>query len=412
MWELIQLNKRRSLFLFGAMGAALLLLGYFIGMSFFGEDGWVLGLSIALIIWIIMSLVSYFSGDSIILTMSKAKKVSPDFNPQLYNIVEEMKIAANLPNMPDIYVISDPAPNAFATGRNPEKSSVVVTAGLLNSLNRNELQGVIAHEVSHILNRDVLYMTFSGVLLGSIVLLSHIFLRSMWFGGNRRISSRNSSRGGGNQIILLVAILFAILAPLMAQLLYFAISRKREYLADATAVRLTRYPEGLASALEKISLSTYRLESANKATAGLYIANPLNQPGKKLANLTSTHPPIQERIKILREINSGANYIDYQNAFSRIRGNRDVRTNIIPPSGIRDTAKINLKTETGLEKTEQPKDDHKLYDMMRTLNQFNFLQCTCGLKIKIPPDFKGTNVHCPRCDRFIEITHQKKPIAE
>ncbi|MCF7794579.1 MAG: M48 family metallopeptidase [Candidatus Cloacimonetes bacterium] len=399
MWELIRANKIKSLVLFFVMGICLLLLGYFLGSYYGGNDGGFFGLSLALLIWGIMSLVSYFGGDSIVLAMSKAKKVTKDVHPQLFNVVEEMKIAAGLHSMPQIYIIPDPAPNAFAVGRNPEKAAIAVTAGLLAKLNRDELQGVIAHEMSHILNRDVLFMTFSGVLLGSIVLLSHIFLRSLWFGGGRRNSS---SKGGGQaqMIVMIIAIVMAVLAPIMARLLYFAISRKREYLADASAVRLTRYPEGLAAALEKISNSTEDLKTANKATAGLYIANPLKKKGKRLQNLSSTHPPISERIKILRNISQGANFINYQNAFTSVKG-RSGRTNIIPASKIHENHNIPLRdaSEDVKPKTANQKV-RETGNLIKKLNNFLFVTCLCGMKFKIPPDFKKTKFSCPRCGRI------------
>ena len=401
MWELIRANKIKSLVLFFVMGICLLLLGFFLGAYYGDAEGGYIGLTFALLIWGIMSLVSYFGGDSIILAMSKAKPVTYDVHPQLFNVVEEMKIAAGLPTMPKVYIIPDPAPNAFAVGRTPEKAAIAVTAGLLATLNRDELQGVIAHEMSHILNRDVLFMTFAGVLLGSIVLLSHVFLRSLWYGGGR---SRSNSKGGGQaQIILMViALVMAILAPIMARLLYFAISRKREYLADASAVRLTRYPEGLASALEKISNSTYDLQTANKATAGLYIANPLKPNGQKLANLTSTHPPIKERITILRRISQGANFIDYQNAFSSVKG-RAGNTNIIPPSKIREKEKVSLREKSALEEKSKTKTTRDLGDLMKKVNNFIFLTCLCGMKFKIPPDFKDDKFTCPRCGRLNHV---------
>jgi heat shock protein HtpX len=402
MWELIRANKIKSLVLFFVMGICLVLLGYFLGGYYAGKEGGVYGLLIALFIWGIMSLVSYFSGDSIILMMSKAKLVSHDVHPQLFNVVEEMKIAAGLPVMPKVYIIPDPAPNAFAVGRKPEKAAIAVTAGLLSKLNRDELQGVIAHEMSHILNRDVLFMTFSGVLLGSIVLLSHVFLRSLWFGGGR---SRSNSKGGGQaqMILMVVAIVMAILAPIVARLLYFAISRKREYLADATAVRLTRYPEGLASALEKISSSTYDLKSANKATAGLYIANPLKKKGRKLTNLSSTHPPIVERIKILRNISQGANFIDYQNSYTAVKGGSG-RTNIIPASKIHEKQNVTIReASTDTEAKSKIKTARDLSDLMKTVNNFVFVTCLCGMKFKIPPDFKEEEFSCPRCGRKNQV---------
>ncbi|MCW8803907.1 MAG: M48 family metallopeptidase, partial [Ignavibacteriaceae bacterium] len=349
-------------------------------------------------IWGILSLISYFSGSKILLAVSGAKEVTKEVHPQLFNVVEEMKISAGLPTMPKVYIINEIAPNAFATGIKPENSAVAVTAGLLARLNRDELQGVVAHEVSHIVNRDVLFMTFAGIMLGSIVLISEVFLRSLWFGGGRYSSKSSKSSGQGQMIIMIVAIVFAILAPILAQLLYFAISRKREYLADASAVRYTRYPEGLASALEKISDNSTELKTANKVTAPMYIVNPLKPKGQKLTDLTSTHPPISERVRILRNISGGANYIDYQNAFNKVKR---VNESLIPSSGLAEQTTVGLKAATvtpvilGLEK--QTKRDTG--DIMMKVNNYSFIDCSCGLKIKIPPDFKKKKFFCPRCGR-------------
>ncbi len=192
MWELIRSNKRKTWFLFIGMGMLLLATGYILGEAYLPQGGGFTGLFLALMIWAFWSLIGYFKGDSMLLALSRAKEVSHNIHPQLFNVVEEMKIAANLPVLPKIYIIAEDAPNAFATGRKPEKSAIAVTAGLLNRLNRTELQGVIAHEMSHILNRDILYMTYAGIMLGSIVLISEVFLRSLWFSGgsSRRFSSR------------------------------------------------------------------------------------------------------------------------------------------------------------------------------------------------------------------------------
>jgi len=410
MWELIRANRRKSLVLFMCMGICLLVLGYFVGSALFPEHNGITGLFIGLGIWVILSLVSYFSGDSIILSVSKAQEVSHDVHPQLFNVVEEMKIAANLPVMPKVYIIPDPAPNAFATGTKPEKCAIAVTAGLLARLNRDELQGVVAHEMSHIGNRDVLFMTFAGILLGSIVLISQVFLRSMWYSGgsSRRYRSRSSSKGGGQAqlIIMIVAIVLAILAPIMARLLYFAISRKREYLADACAVRLTRYPEGLASALEKISATNLDLGSANKVTAPMYIVNPLKRKGERLSNLTSTHPPITERIRILRRVSQGVNYINYQEAFSTVKGKPIA---LLPASALRDTKVVPMRRAfREKQKTQRRKKEVRdIGDLIRAMNKYAFLACVCGLKIKVPPDFEKPQISCPRCGRELAV-----PLAE
>ena len=410
MWELIAANKRKSIILFVAMGFCLFLLGYFIGSYFSADSGWLIGISIAFLVWIIMSLVSYYSGDSILLSISHAQKVNPQIHPQLYNVVEEMKIAANLPVIPKIYIIPESAPNAFAVGRNPEKSAIAVTAGLLSELNRDELQGVIAHEMSHIMNRDILFMTFSGVMLGSIVFLSHIFLRSLWFsGGGRRFRSKSSGKAGGQlQLIMMAAsILFAILAPLLAQILYFAISRKREYLADASAVRLTRYPEGLASALEKISYSEFDLKSANKATAALYIINPLKKKGLSFSNLSSTHPPIDKRIEILRKISGSVDYINYQRAFARVYGKKGHSSVIIPDSGIRDVRNFEIRKPIPEKQVTTQSRVREVGDLIRAINKYAFIPCACGLKIKTPPNYKKPTIKCPKCGTVHII-----PVAE
>ncbi len=408
MWELIQLNKRKSIIIFVGMGICLVLLGYFAGAAFFPPDGGVAGLFAALFIWALMSLISYSSGDSILLAVSRAKEVSHDVHPQLFNIVEEMKIAANFPYRLKIYIIDEPAPNAFATGIKQEKSAIAVTAGLLSRLNRDELQGVIAHEMSHIVNKDSLFMTFAGILLGSIVLISEVFLRSMFYSSrsSRRYRSRDRGGGQGQLIIMVLAIIFAVLAPILARLLYFAASRKREYLADASAVRLTRYPEGLASALEKVSSHTLDLAPANKVTAPMYIVNPLKKKGRKLSDLTSTHPPISERIRILRCMMHGASYLNYQEAFSNIKGGKST---LIPASGLKEAKAIPIRKSSPqrAERRGKKKGMRDLGDLMRAVNKYMFLICACGLKIKVPPDFKKPRIACPRCKREVAV-----PLAE
>jgi heat shock protein HtpX len=224
------------------MAVLLLLIGYFLGLAFM--DNGIGGLIIALVVWSVMNLIAFFQGDSILLALSKARKIKRDDHPRLYNIVEEMKIASGLEAMPDIYIIDDPALNAFATGRDAKRASVAVTSGLLQKLNRDELQGVIGHEISHIKNRDVLLMSLCGILLGTIVILAWYATRLLFFGS--MVGGRRSSSSGGGQaqlIILAVGIVLMILAPIVAQLIYFAISRKREYLADASSALYTRYPE-------------------------------------------------------------------------------------------------------------------------------------------------------------------------
>ena len=400
MWELIQANKRKSIIIFIGMGILLILIGFVFGNFYAGENGGIFGVFFALILFGFLSTISYFAGSKILLAVSGAKLVTEDVHPQLYNVVEEMRIAANLPNTPKVYIIADSAPNAFATGIKPENSAIAVTAGMLGTLNRDELQGVVAHEMSHIMNRDVLLMTFAGIMLGAITLMAEVFTRSLWFGGGSRYRSKSSDKGGQGQIIILVlAIALAILGPIMAQLLYFAISRKREYLADASAVRLTRYPEGLASALEKISGSKLDLKTANKVTAPMFIVNPLKKKGMQISNLSSTHPPITERIKILRFMNQGVNYSNYQLAYTQTKGKQ---SSVMPQSALTDAAVIPLRSSSisqpSSELNKQSKRD--VGDLMMKLNDFTFINCTCGVKLKIPPDYKDTNISCPKCGRI------------
>ncbi len=395
MWELIKANQRRSVFLFVMMGIILIGLGFIIGLSFDPNgSGAIFGIIISLAIWFILSIVAVTSGSSIMLAASDAKEVTPDVHPQLFNVVEEMRIAAGMNTMPKVYIINTDAPNAFATGMNPEHAAVAVTAGLLARLNRDELQGVIAHEMSHVINRDVRFMTIAGVMLGSIVIISEIFLRSMIFG---RIGGGGKKESGPAQIILMiVALLFAILAPILAQLLYFSISRKREYLADASAVRLTRYPEGLASALEKISNSSVDMPMANKVTAPMYICNPLKKKGMKMSDLSSTHPPISERIRILREMSGGAGLVNYQNAFNKITG----KNSMIPKGELNKEENIGIRTGVAAAAVFDNKTTaREMNDIMMKVDNYTFVDCSCGMKIKIPADFTAPMAYCPRCGR-------------
>jgi heat shock protein HtpX len=297
----IAVNRRNSLLLIAGFLAFVAVFGYITGYAWIGDPmGALFGLALAIVVGTVSGLATYYGGDRMVLAASRAKEVTHDDAPVLFNVVEEMAIAAGLP-MPKVYIIDDSAPNAFATGRDPEHASVAVTSGLLKKLDRDELQGVIAHEMSHVGNFDIRYAMLVGVLVGTTVLISDFFLRGLWFGGGRR-------REGGGQlqiIMLVVAIALAILAPLFARLLQLSISRQREYLADATAVRLTRNPKGLADALQKISGDREVLEAANRATAHLYIVNPIKKFEKRAKGLFSTHPPIEERIEILRSMETG-----------------------------------------------------------------------------------------------------------
>ena len=254
---------------------------------------------IGLVISGAMTFASYYYSDKMILGMSGAKQIAKRDNPQLFRIVENLCIGSGIP-MPRIYIINDSAINAFATGRDPKHSVVCVTTGILDRLNKVELEGIIAHELSHVRNYDIRLMSIVVILVGLVALLADFFMRSLWYGGNRR--SRENSNA--QSVFLVIGIILAILSPIIATLIQLAVSRKREFLADASGALLTRYPEGLASALEKISHDKEPLEAANNATAHLYISNPFKDKitGSWFANLFNTHPPIEERIKILRSM--------------------------------------------------------------------------------------------------------------
>ncbi len=243
--------------------------------------------------------LGYLQSSAIVLSISEAREIAKEDNPQLFHTVENLCIGSGLP-MPRIFIIDDSAPNAFATGNNPQKAAIAVTAGLLKKLNTLELEGVIAHELSHIKNYDTRLMTVAAVVVGIVALLADLFLRYTWFGAGARRRYQGKGEGAAGAVILVLAIAAAILAPIAAQLIKLAVSRQREYLADASGALLTRYPEGLASALEKISQDPDPLEVANKATAHLYIADPMKGHSSWMNNLFSTHPSIEARVAALR----------------------------------------------------------------------------------------------------------------
>ena len=298
-------NRRRSWLLMGAVIVLLGLLGGAIGYA--TGFGWG-GVAFAVIIATAMSVGSFFAGDALVMATSGAREIDrarpPEHYQQLLNVVEEMRLAGGLPP-PRVWVIDDSAPNAFATGRDPEHASVAVTTGLLQKLDREQLQGVIAHEMSHIGNLDIRFTLLVGVLVGSIALLADWFLRFTFWGGGRR-SSSDSDRGGGGgglmAVIFILALVLAVVAPLIGRMIQAAVSRSRESLADSTAVELTRNPIGLARALRTISDDQEVLEVANRATQHLYIVNPIKSFEERAKSLWDTHPPIGERIRALENI--------------------------------------------------------------------------------------------------------------
>ncbi len=290
MYNQIDSNKRKTAILIGVFLAFIIGIGYILNQYYgFGYSAVVL----AVIISSVMSLLSYYASDKIALASSGAKQIQKEDNPYVFRMVENLCIAQGMP-IPKVHIIQSPALNAFATGRDPAHASIAITTGIIEALENEELEGVIAHELSHVKNYDIRVMTVVVVLVGAIGLLADFFFRGRFlFGGN-------SDRKNSNPILLIAGLVALIISPIVAELIKLAISRKREFLADASGALLTRYPEGLAHALEKIGQSNIPLQTANSATAHLFISNPFK--GKSFKGLFSTHPPIEERIKRLRNI--------------------------------------------------------------------------------------------------------------
>ncbi len=399
MWDIIQSNRRKSTLLIFIMAAVLMAMGYAIGFTVEPGGGGLLGVGVALLIWIVLMLVNLAGGEKILLASAGAREVTHDDAPQLYNIVEEMKIASSLPAMPKVYIIDNAVPNAFAVGLKPERAAVAVTSGLMARLNRDELQGVVAHELGHIRNRDTLFMTLAGVTMGAVILLADVYLRSMLFGGGRGRRSSSKDNNQGAAIMAIVAIAFSILAPLMAQLLYFACSRRREYLADASAAQFTRYPEGLASALEKIAGAQSKQLPVNRAVAPMFIVNPLAAAGSS-TSWFSTHPATQDRIRVLRGMTKGSSLEAYEEAYRGLHKNEAIL-------GARNLA---ASEEKGLRETPAatppplPKQQwREAQDILHKLHGDRVIPCACGIRFKIPADFDKPRFSCPRCGTDHEI---------
>lgn len=288
-------NIRKTWFLMTIFFAMVVAIGYF--LNWYYNDVSLLYLSVGIALF--MNVASYWWSDKLVVSMTGAHPADPQRHQSLISVVENLSITAGLP-MPKVFVVDDPAPNAFATGRDPKHAVVAATTGLLAILDRTELEGVMAHELSHVGNRDMLVSTVAVVLAGFVAIIADLFMRSMMFGGGKSDDSR------ANVIFLVLGIVGIILAPIAAQMIQLAISRKREYLADASGALLTRYPEGLASALEKIGRYSQPMQRANNATAHLFIADPFGEEkqtiGQKISNLFQTHPPVKDRVRVLREM--------------------------------------------------------------------------------------------------------------
>jgi heat shock protein HtpX len=397
VWEQIESNRRKSILIVTLMGMVLIGVGMALGQVLTGHrHGLLLGGAIAMAVWLVMWLISRSQGDNVLLQMARAREIKKRDHPQLFNVVEEMTIAAQLPKMPRVFIVDDPAPNAFAVGRDPDKAAVAVTIGLLQMLSRDELQGVVAHEIGHIKNRDVALMTTAGIMLGAIVLLAEIGMHAMWFGGGARRSRDHSGGGGGAQaVVMIIAILFMILSPILAQLIYYSLSRRREYLADASGAMYTRWPEGLASALEKLGQSHRPQADQSRVTAPMYIVRPLRQGQQRsFSSAFATHPPLKKRIEVLRAMGGGADFRTYDEAFSRATGKH-----VIGARTLADTPEV--KAARPAESAEEPAPDRRLRaasDAYLAGAGFERKTCqSCGVVLKVPPSRQGRPLDCPRC---------------
>jgi len=411
-WRIAAANKRKTVLLVAVMGVVLALLGFFTGELISMLGGFMsgdqpgdslaagyIGTMVALAIWIGLLATSLLGSDQLFLGLAGAKEVTHDLYPQLYNVMEEVAIASSMPRIPAIYIIDDPAPNAFAVGKSLEDSHICVTAGLLAICNRDELQGVIAHEVGHIVNRDVLYLTVAATMLGAVTFIADTFVYSLRYAPVARYRSGASRAGKGliNVWLMVVGIAFVVISPILSRILYFCISRSREYLADATSARLTRYPEGLACALEKIMQSPEKLTTAPRAAAPFYIANPYKQDLSD--NLFATHPPLGERIKILRSMTGGASYRDYVRAYWAVT---HVHKELIPALDLKRSEEVTIRAASGDASTTTASPHaaaRKAPDIIRAMNQYVIIDCSCGMRMKFPPEFARGEIRCPRCNK-------------
>ncbi len=426
MWEAIAANRRRSMWLIWLMGAVLVTfgacLGLYYGTAYSGPEPSIeqiliaagVGAGLALLLWLVMWLVAVFQGDRLLLRSAGAQRIQKVHHPRLWNVVEEMTIAAGLPRQPRVYIVEDHAPNAFAVGRKPEKAAVAVTSGLMRLLNRNELQGVVAHEIAHIKNLDIRFMTMAAVLAGTVEMMSRGFVRGSFYGAGRR---RSRPRGGGNAYLMVLVFVLAIVSPILIRLLYMACSRQREYLADASAARFTRFPDGLAAALEKLAVQNQEVPSGQVtgALAPLYIVNPLQAIAA--SGWFSTHPPTESRIKILRSMGGRAGYADYEAAFRKIEGKK-TRLQALEAAAQSDQSVLARAASPArsLAKEEPGEADsgvaraREVADLLDRFALYTLLPCACGMRIKVPPEFQRDQVECPRCER-VNLVPKAEPVS-
>lgn len=405
MWEQIRANQRRSFLLTIGMMLTLAAFGFSVGFIWVGNElGGVLGLIGAMIVFLLQMCAYWFAAETILMSGLNARELSREDCPRLFNIVEEMKLASGLETIPRIYLVDSHAPNAFAIGRKPENSAIAVTTGLLYRLNRDELQGVVAHEIGHLRNHDVEFMTRAAVILGTIIILQEMLWQSMRFGAGRS-SGRSSSRGGnGNAqlVFLVIALVVAVVGPIVARLLYYACSRSREYLADASAVQFTRYPEGLASALEKIARADTGLV-VSKAVAPMFIINPLRKLDAEAQSMFSTHPSTDERIRILRTM-AGAGVTDYDRAFREARGKGLIGQQTLAQAS--PVAAREASSEGAIETRQE------VNATINRLHGYLEVNCDCGMRMSIPEGYEGDEVVCIRCGAKMAIPSARERYKE
>ena len=463
MWQQIAENKRNTYILLIGMFIFMVVVGTLMGFAIglillsnleisnieqeyeFLNAMSFIGAIISLVIWFVLTITSLIGGKQVILKRNNAYKLPKNAHLILENVVEEMSIAAGLSKVPEIFVIDSPVPNAFATGINPKKSAVAVTTGLLTKLNRDELQGVIAHEIAHIVNRDTMYMLFAAILIGTITVMAESAMRITIHGGS---GSRCSSKSSGNNMIgVVILLLCSILAPILAQILYFSVSQRREYLADACAAQFTRYPQGLASALSKISTSvlTDRTVHIDKATASMCIINQNKERNLRsfsksmFEGLFSTHPPTMKRIDVLLKM-TGADLNSYNDAFREVSGRK---TPILKAEDLQGSKPLNIRQSTNGSSTiskdnimgmmtmsamnataaiveenkqtiqeEQPEEirnrKREATNIIWKANDYIFKTCECGTKLKFPKEYEGQEINCPHCKKTINVVKNEQ----
>ncbi|MDP8221132.1 MAG: M48 family metalloprotease [Candidatus Stygibacter frigidus] len=423
--ELIRKNQRKSIYLLITSFVILLIVGFVLGSLFYtylaprrGSDYESNRIWFALIFAGFIGLVElvqvYLIFNSKPRTLFKQlglKEANQTQFSKLNNVIAEMSIAAGLARAPEAYVIASKAANAMAFGTRPETGAIAVTAGLLSICNRDELQGVVAHELAHLVNKDSMLLEVCRSTLGMVIVLRDVMLRSLYWGSMGRSSYRTSNRssGKGNSgfglVLIIIGVIFAIMAPILIQIIYFSLSREREYLADAVSARLTRYPAGLASALTKIAYSTTTLEKIDKVSAAAFIDQPYGDV-VVTSKGTRTHPPIWNRIKILRKMIGGAGYLDYRKAYEEVV---NTTAGFMPESVASSTTKLPLRMAEALVGEQSMvtseaemaalTDNVRTEDVIRLTEDYGFIDCDCGLKIKVPADYDKYEIKCPRCGR-------------